>query len=97
MGWGGSGGLGKSGEGRTDPVILTSSFNRRGFGTNQNEPTIISSKDATRVLKEFLAKNCDGELTFSSELDGNERKVIMKQFADLDFQVNLMVKGNRDT
>nr|XP_026694722.1 uncharacterized protein LOC100181284 [Ciona intestinalis] len=76
MGWGGSGGLGKSGEGRTDPVILTSSFNRRGFGTNQNEPTIISSKDATRVLKEFLAKNCDGELTFSSELDGNERKVI---------------------
>ncbi|XP_078493610.1 uncharacterized protein LOC144749265 isoform X2 [Ciona intestinalis] len=76
MGWGGSGGLGKSGEGRTEPVILTSSFNRRGFGSNENEPTIISSKDATRVLKEFLAKNCDGELTFSSELDANERKVI---------------------
>ncbi|XP_062506927.1 uncharacterized protein LOC134183414 [Corticium candelabrum] len=76
MGWSGSGGLGKGeNKGIATPLMLTGNLGREGLGANSGEKTI----DRQRVeyeLRQFVVNSDAKELTFSSDLTQEDRRIV---------------------
>ncbi|XP_055896902.1 uncharacterized protein LOC129928137 isoform X3 [Biomphalaria glabrata] len=76
MGWSG-GGVGKDGSGISEPITLTSVFNRQGFGLDAgNGVTGEFRKRVREVIQNYAASSDQEDLMFSNEFSSEQRKVI---------------------
>ncbi|XP_030065838.1 NF-kappa-B-repressing factor [Microcaecilia unicolor] len=75
MGWTG-GGLGKEGEGIAEPISVKEQFSREGLGLDQEKGNQISKRDIEEILKNYACSYNQEDLTFSTELNNDERKQI---------------------
>ncbi|XP_075691970.1 NF-kappa-B-repressing factor [Rhinoderma darwinii] len=74
MGWTG-GGLGKEGGGIAEPISVKEQFSREGFGlatTNQQ----MAKRDIDKMIRNYASSGNPDDLTFSIELNNEERKYI---------------------
>ncbi|KAE8584508.1 hypothetical protein XENTR_v10020996 [Xenopus tropicalis] len=74
MGWKG-GGLGKEGEGISEPISVKEQFSREGLGLTSNSHT-INKRDIEKIIRNYAASYNQDDLTFSKELSNEERKYI---------------------
>ena len=78
MGWSGSGGLGKTGEGRTEPVVATEtrigSGERTGMGT-VSDGGKLNRRSVQQILNNFLASD-EQCIAFSSDLTKENRAIV---------------------
>nr|XP_033799847.1 NF-kappa-B-repressing factor-like isoform X1 [Geotrypetes seraphini] len=75
MGWTG-GGLGKEGEGIAEPICVKEQFSREGLGLDQEKGNRISKRDIEEMIKNYAYSYNQEDLTFSKELNNDERKQI---------------------
>ncbi|KAM8952889.1 NF-kappa-B-repressing factor [Pelodytes ibericus] len=74
MGWSG-GGLGKTGEGIAEPISVTEQFHRQGLGLISNKHK-INKGDLEQIIRVYASSHNEDDLTFSSGLSNEERKLI---------------------
>ena len=72
MGWSGEGGLGKDGEGISQPIIPIDRIRNTGLGYMSNKSG-INCDIVTRIMEDYLASDQKAPLVFSKELDRDER------------------------
>ena len=77
MGWTGSGGIGKEGQGRAEPVIALGTDGKFGLGCNPTHGSQVKKQTIRDVLMSFISGK-DREIKFSSELSKEDRAVIHK-------------------
>ncbi|CAF1233690.1 unnamed protein product, partial [Didymodactylos carnosus] len=84
MGWTGTGGLGKQGQGITEPIQIVDLHGRQGLGSNHLFPNKIFIRSLRRILEEYIQQNVHGqELVFENQFSNEERKIIHKEATKL--------------
>ncbi|CAF1166775.1 unnamed protein product, partial [Didymodactylos carnosus] len=80
MGWTGTGGLGKQGQGIAEPIQIEDLHGRKGLGSNHLFPNNIFIRNLRRSLEEYIQQNNDDqELIFENQFNNEERKMIHKE------------------
>lgn len=83
MGWKDGEGLGASSGGIVEPVKANGSFNREGLGSKAIDSDNITREEATEMIENYATSDSIEELTFSSELNFDERleiKMMAKRY-----------------
>ncbi|NXU56410.1 NKRF factor, partial [Turnix velox] len=75
MGWTG-GGLGKDGEGIREPISVKEQFKREGLGLDVERVNKIAKRDIEEIIRNYARSDSNIDLTFSTELNMDERKQI---------------------
>ncbi|KAM6299982.1 NF-kappa-B-repressing factor [Aegotheles albertisi] len=75
MGWTG-GGLGKDGEGIREPISVKEQFKREGLGLDVERVNKIAKRDIEEIIRNYARSDSHIDLTFSRELNMDERKQI---------------------
>ncbi|XP_019395764.1 PREDICTED: NF-kappa-B-repressing factor isoform X1 [Crocodylus porosus] len=75
MGWTG-GGLGKDGEGIREPISVKEQFKREGLGLDVERVNKIAKRDIEQIIRNYARSESNVDLTFSTELNNDERKQI---------------------
>ena len=75
MGWTGIGGVGKDGQGRSDPVMAVGVDGKSGLGNNPTEEAAVNKGTVRDTLVMFMASTKQ-DITFSTELSKEDRAVI---------------------
>ncbi|XP_051486680.1 NF-kappa-B-repressing factor [Apus apus] len=75
MGWTG-GGLGKAGEGIREPISVKEQFKREGLGLDVERVNKIAKRDIEEIIRNYARSESHIDLTFSRELNTDERKQI---------------------
>ncbi|XP_001629432.2 NF-kappa-B-repressing factor [Nematostella vectensis] len=73
MGWKGSGGIGKEGQGRAEPVMVTGVDGKQGLGVNQD--TALHKGSVHKVILDFI-NSSDQDMKFSPELSKEDRALV---------------------
>ena len=76
MGWKEGEGLGSTGEGIVNPVTIKESINKEGLGSKVINSDNITRDEAAEIIKNYASSDSLEELTFSSELNFDERMEI---------------------
>jgi len=71
MGWSG-GGLGKEGEGISEPITAQAVFNRQGLGTSTTDRDFKAK--IRKIVEEYAQSNNSYDLVFSSGFTNEQRK-----------------------
>jgi len=77
MGWTGSGGIGKDGQGRAEPVMALGTDGKFGLGCNPTQGAEVSKKSVQEILLSFI-RGCDRDMKFSNELSKEDRALVHK-------------------
>lgn len=77
MGWIGSGGIGKDGQGRAEPVLAVGTGGKFGLGCNPTEGADVTKNSVEEILYLFISGN-DREIRFSNELSKEDRALVHK-------------------
>ena len=77
MGWTGTGGIGKEGQGRAEPVIALGTNGKFGLGCDPTQGSEVKKQSVRDTLLSFIS-GPDREIKFSSELSKEDRAVIHK-------------------
>jgi len=83
MGWSG-GGLGKTQQGRVEPVTVQRQMSRSGFGlklTSSN--TVVFTKKCRQILRNYMNDDVKTDLVFAPEFTNEERCVMHKVAREL--------------
>nr|XP_006632960.2 PREDICTED: NF-kappa-B-repressing factor isoform X1 [Lepisosteus oculatus] len=76
MGWKG-GGLGREGEGITEPIKVKEQFTREGLGLDVDRGgNQLNKRDIEEIIRNYASSDRQDDLRFSSELNNEERKQI---------------------
>jgi len=75
MGWAGSGGVGKFGDGISEPVFVDGVENRAGFG-HQFEDRSVRKGSVENTLLEFIKDNSQKEIKFAKDLSREDRALV---------------------
>ncbi|XP_007891353.1 NF-kappa-B-repressing factor isoform X2 [Callorhinchus milii] len=76
MGWKG-GGLGKEGEGIAEPIMVKEQFRREGLGLEMAKGNSkLNKRDIEDLIRNYARSDRQDELTFSKELNNDERMQI---------------------
>ncbi|XP_055898302.1 uncharacterized protein LOC106050132 isoform X2 [Biomphalaria glabrata] len=93
MGWSG-GGVGKDRSGISEPIMLTSVFNRQGFGLDTgNGVTGEFRKRVREVIQNYAASSDQEDLLFSNEFSSEQSKVIHGISKELKLKCKSRGKG----
>ncbi|TNN63423.1 NF-kappa-B-repressing factor [Liparis tanakae] len=76
MGWKG-GGLGRDGEGISEPIKVKEQFSREGFGLDTNKSgNQLSKRDIENIIRNYTSSDRQDDLRFATDLNNDERKQI---------------------
>ncbi|XP_056295428.1 NF-kappa-B-repressing factor [Pseudoliparis swirei] len=76
MGWKG-GGLGRDGEGISEPIKVKEQFSREGFGLDTNKAgNQLSKRDIENIIRNYTSSDRQDDLRFAADLNNDERKQI---------------------
>ncbi|XP_078268288.1 NF-kappa-B-repressing factor isoform X1 [Rhinoraja longicauda] len=93
MGWKG-GGLGKEGEGISEPITVKEQFKREGLGLDMNKSgSKLNKRDIEDLIKNYARSEKQEELTFSKELTNDERMQIHQMAAKYGLKSKSYGKG----
>lgn len=77
MGWTGSGGIGKEGQGRAEPVIAVGTDRKFGLGCDPTQGAEVKKNSVQDVLVSFVS-GPDQEIKFSNDLSKEDRALVHK-------------------
>lgn len=77
MGWTGSGGIGKEGQGRAEPVIAVGTDRKFGLGCDPTQGAEVKKNSVQDVLVSFVS-GPDREIKFSNDLSKEDRALVHK-------------------
>lgn len=77
MGWTGSGGIGKEGQGRVEPVMAVGTDGKFGLGCDPTQGAGVKKTSVQDILVSFIS-GPDRELKFSNDLSKEDRAVVHK-------------------
>lgn len=77
MGWTGSGGIGKEGQGRAEPVIAVGTDRKFGLGCDPSQGAEVRKNSVQDVLVSFVS-GPDREIKFSNDLSKEDRALVHK-------------------
>ena len=77
MGWTGSGGIGKEGQGRAEPVMAVGTDRRFGLGSDCTQGAEVKKTSVQSVLVSFISGR-DREIKFSNDLSKEDRALVHK-------------------
>lgn len=77
MGWTGSGGIGKDGQGRAEPVLAVGTDGKFGLGCNPTQGADVTKRSVQEILHSFISST-DQEIKFSNELSKEDRALVHK-------------------
>lgn len=77
MGWTGSGGIGKEGQGRAEPVMAVGTDGKFGLGCDPTQGAGVKKNSVQDVLVSFIS-GPDREIKFSNDLSKEDRALVHK-------------------
>lgn len=77
MGWKGSGGIGKEGQGRAEPVMAVGTDGKFGLGCDPTQGAKVRKTSVQDILLSFIS-GPDREIKFSNELSKEDRALVHK-------------------
>lgn len=77
MGWSGSGGIGKEGQGRAEPVMAVGTDGKFGLGCDPTQGAKVRKSSVQDILLSFIS-GPDREIKFSNELSKEDRALVHK-------------------
>ncbi|XP_078350233.1 NF-kappa-B-repressing factor-like [Oculina patagonica] len=77
MGWTGSGGIGKDGQGRAEPVMAVGTDGKFGLGSDPTQGAMVRKSSVQDILMSFIS-GPDREIKFSNELSKEDRALVHK-------------------
>lgn len=75
MGWTGSGGIGKDGQGRAEPVMALGTDGKFGLGCNPTQGADVTKSSVQDILHSFISGE-DRIIKFSNELSKEDRALV---------------------
>jgi len=100
MGWKDGEGLGASSTGIVEPIKVKGNFNRGGLGSKASDSDNITREEVRKMIEKYAASDSIEELTFSSELNFDERleiKMMAKRYGLSERTVKDTYSGRKRT
>lgn len=93
MGWTGSGGIGKEGQGRAEPVMAVGTDRKFGLGCDPTQGAEVKKTSVQDVLVSFVS-GLDREIKFSNDLSKEDRALVHKISQQYGLKHKSYGKGN---